>query len=166
VMIRIFGPDKYTAAEMDQHSMVKEKRYQAAYRPDLKLIAGLDQFFNKAASQKISMAIGSAANMFNIDFVLDNLNIRHYFQAIVSADDVKNSKPDPETFLHCAGLLNLAPQDCIVFEDAPKGVEAARNAGMKAVVIMTAHEAEDFAEYDNVLCFIRDYNDPQLNQLF
>ncbi|RYY18540.1 MAG: HAD family phosphatase, partial [Chitinophagaceae bacterium] len=54
----------------------------------------------------------------------------------------------------------------IVFEDAPKGVEAARNAGMKTVVILSAHEMEDFDAYDNVLFFIKDYNDPRLDQLF
>ena len=166
LMTRIFGTDRFTIEEMDHYSFEKEKRYQAAYKPALKLIAGLDTFLEQAASQNIAMAIGSAAIMFNIDFVIDNLDIRRYFKAIVSADDVKKSKPHPETFLKCASLLNLQPSDCIVFEDAPKGVEAAKNAGMQAVAIMSAHEAEDFAEYDNVLCFIRNYNDPQLQQLF
>jgi beta-phosphoglucomutase len=166
LMIRIFGPDRFNQDEMDRLSLEKEKRYQLAYKPQLKLIEGLDQFLAKAASRNIKMAIGSAAIPFNIDFVLDNLNLREYFPAVVSADDVTLSKPHPETFLKCASLLGAAPEDCIVFEDAPKGVEAARNAGMKTVVIMTAHEAVDFEQYDNIICFIRDYNDPQLLQLF
>jgi beta-phosphoglucomutase-like phosphatase (HAD superfamily) len=53
-----------------------------------------------------------------------------------------------------------------VFEDAPKGVEAARNAGMKAVVIKTYHSEEEFAHFDNVLMLVDDYTDPQLQQLF
>jgi beta-phosphoglucomutase len=166
LLVRVFGPDRFTSAEMDEYSLEKEKRYQRAYKPELKLIAGLDRLLKKAASREIPMAIGSAAIMFNIDFILDNLHLREYFMAVVSAEDVKNSKPDPETFLNCAALINVPAADCIVFEDAPKGVEAARNAGMKAVVIMSAHEKADFADYDNVLCFIRDYNDPQLDQLF
>ena len=56
------------------------------------------------------MAIGSAAITFNIDFVLDNLNIRHFFQAIVSADDVTTSKPDQETFTNCGKLLGMPPE--------------------------------------------------------
>jgi beta-phosphoglucomutase len=166
LLVRVFGPDKFTNAEMDEYSLEKERRYQQAYKPDLKLIAGLDRFLEKASSRQIPMAIGSAAIMFNIDFILDNLDLRKYFKGIVSAEDVKNSKPDPETFLNCASLLNVPAQNCIVFEDAPKGVEAARNAGMQAVVIMSAHDKADFAEYGNVLCFINDYNDPQLDQLF
>lgn len=166
LMIRIFGPDRFTSDEMEELGLEKEKIYQKAYRSELKLINGLEEFIKKAASNHIELAIGSAAIRFNIDFVLDNLNIRNLFTVIVSAEDVDLSKPHPETFLKCAELLNLAPADCIVFEDAPKGVEAARNAGMQAVVIMSAHDESAFTEYDNVICFVKDYNDPQLEQLF
>jgi beta-phosphoglucomutase-like phosphatase (HAD superfamily) len=103
------------------------------------------------------MAIGSAAIPFNIDFAIDNLKIRHYFDAIVSADDVERSKPDPETFLKAARMLNADPESCIVFEDAPKGVECAMNAGMRSVVVTTTHPKHDFRKYDNVILFIDDY---------
>nr|GFD38095.1 hypothetical protein [Tanacetum cinerariifolium] len=65
---------------------------------------------------------------FNIDFVVDGLDLRPYFSTIVSADDVTLSKPHPETFLKAAQLLGVAPADCLVFEDVPKGVEAAARA--------------------------------------
>ena len=106
------------------------------------------------------MAIGSAAIMFNIDFVLDGLAIRHYIDAIVSADDVKFSKPHPETFLKCADLLDVAYENSIVFEDAPKGVEAAANAGMRCAVLTTMHIKEDFAAYNNIIGFAEDFTDP------
>jgi beta-phosphoglucomutase-like phosphatase (HAD superfamily) len=112
------------------------------------------------------MAIGSAAIMFNIDFVLDNLNIRSYFEAIVSADDVIISKPDPETYISCASLLKIEPADCIVFEDSPKGVEAAERAGMKAVVLTTMHEAYEFYQYSNVLMCVQDYTNERVQELF
>jgi len=165
LLIRIFGEDRFSQEEMDRLSMEKEKRYQAAYKSELKLIPGLDKFLEAAAERSIPMAVGSAAIPYNIDFVLDNLEIRRYFTAVVSADDVQESKPHPETFLSCAMYLNVQPTDCIVFEDAPKGVEAARNAGMKAVVITSAHEPEHFARYDNIIAFISDYNDPVLTSL-
>ena len=110
----------------------------------------------------VPMAIGSAAIPFNIDFVLDNLGIRHFFSAIVSADDVLQSKPHPETFLKAAGLLNVAPQDCLVFEDVPKGVESAQNAGMRAIVLTTTHQPAAFAHLNNVLHFTPDFRDPYL----
>jgi beta-phosphoglucomutase len=159
LLVRIFGKDKFTQEEMDRLSIEKEKRYQQEYKPHLKLIPGLQEFLEKARALNIPMAIGSAAIMFNIDFVLDNLNIRHYFKAIVSADDVSISKPHPETYLNCAKLLGVDPANCLVFEDAPKGVEAAQNAGMGSVVLTatTLHEQEEFTVYNNVIQYITDY---------
>ena len=163
---RIFGAGHFKAAEVDEISMKKEKRYQQAFRPHLELIKGLGAFLEKARQHHIRMAIGSAAIPFNIDFVIDNLSIRDYFGAIVSADDVTISKPHPETFLKAASLLGVAPEACIVFEDAPKGVEAALNAGMKCVVLTTMHGPEEFSAYPNILHFIADYTDPLINDLF
>lgn len=163
---RVFGEGHFSPEEATRLSVEKEKRYQQAYLKHLKLIKGLPWLLEKAAGHPIRMAIGSAAIPFNINYVLDNLSIRHYFKAIVSADDVLHSKPDPETFLKAAGLLHVDPADCIVFEDAPKGVEAAQHAQMKCIVLTTVHEKEDFKAYDNVIHFIKDYEDPFLERLF
>lgn len=156
---RVFGKDYFPYDRMLEISLEKERRYQEAFSPHLKLIAGLDRFLEKARQQDIRMAIGSAAITFNIDFVLDNLNVRSYFDAIVSADDVVESKPHPETFLKGAQLLKVQPSDCVVFEDAPKGVEAAQNAGMRCVVLTTMHEEEEFKPYSNIIKFVKDYTE-------
>jgi beta-phosphoglucomutase-like phosphatase (HAD superfamily) len=103
------------------------------------------------------MAIASAAIRFNIDFVLDGTNTRGYFEAIVSADDVETSKPHPETFLSAAQQMGVQPTECIVFEDTPKGVEAALNAGMKAVVVTTLHQPGEFTQYPNVIAYGKDF---------
>ena len=158
LLIRIFGDNHFTIEKIKELSIEKERRYQQAYLPNLALLNGLQQFLEKTEEAGILMAVGSAAIPFNIDFVLDNLNIRHYFKAIVSADDVVTSKPDPQTFLDCAALLNVAPADCLVFEDAPKGVEAAMNAGMSCVVLTTMHAKDEFKKYTNVIAFIEDYS--------
>src|SRR5438067_9567614 len=130
-------PGRFSMEEKDKMSFEKEKQYQAEFRPDLRLIDGLKTFLEESHKAGIKMAIGSAAIMFNIDFVLDGLHIRKYFDTLVSADDVSYSKPHPETWLACAEKLQVLPRECIVFEDSPKGVESARNAGMKCVVITT-----------------------------
>ncbi|WP_207513428.1 HAD family hydrolase [Longitalea luteola] len=157
LLIRIFGKDRFTPEEIDRLSVEKEKRYQQEYRPHLQLLPGLQQFLEKAHALNIPMAIGSAAIPFNIDFVLDGLNIRHYFKAIVSADDVQISKPHPETYLKAAKLLGVDPANCLVFEDAPKGVEAAQNAGMSSVVLTTMHEKHEFTQYTGIIHYIKDY---------
>ena len=147
-------------------SFDKEAAYQKAFRPSLKLINGLDEFLAKASKEHIPMAIGSAAILFNIDFVLDGLNIRHYFPIVVAAENVTISKPDPETYTKCADQIGIDYKNCVVFEDAPKGVEAAQNAGMPCVVLTTMHTKEEFSKYNNIVCFVSDYTDSQLNQLF
>ena len=165
VLVRMFGADRFTEEEMKHLSMEKEKAYQRAYLPQLSLLPGLADLLEKAYQKGILMAIGSAAIPFNIDFVLDNLNIRHYFMAIVSADDVSISKPHPETYLKCAELLNVSPADCLVFEDVPKGVEAALNAGMDAVVLTTTHRREEFEHLSNIKNFADDFRGDYFNTL-
>ena len=165
VLERIFGKGKFTHEKMTKLSFEKERRYQLAYLPNLKLINGLDDFLQAAENAQIPMAIGSAAIPFNINFVLDNLHLHKYFPVVVSADDVVISKPHPETYLKAAHLLHVKPENCIVFEDAPKGVEAALNAGMQTVVLTTMHEKDEFEMYSNVLAYVKDYTDPFIMQM-
>ena len=157
LLIRIFGDNHFSQERIKELSVEKERRYQQAYLPQLKLMEGLQQFLDQSKAAGIKMAIGSAAIPFNIDFVLTNLKLYKYFPVVVSADDVAISKPHPETFLRCAELLGVDAKDCIVFEDAPKGVESAYNAGMPCFVLTTTHPKEDFAAYDNIIGFAKDY---------
>jgi beta-phosphoglucomutase len=153
---RIF-PGRYTYEEKDRLSYDKEIRYQEQFRPRLRLIEGLGEFLKEAHEAGIRIAIGSAAITFNIDFVLDGLDIRSYVDVVVSADHVEHSKPHPETFIKCAQKLGLSPGECLIFEDAPKGAESALRAGMDCVVITTLHEPEEFAGNESVIGFIDDY---------
>ncbi|HUR65421.1 MAG TPA: HAD family phosphatase [Chitinophagaceae bacterium] len=152
---RVF-PGRFTEEEKDKISMEKEKQYRERFEPQLRLVDGLDIFLGKAKKQGIKIGIGSAAMMMNIDFVLDGLDIRHYFDAIVSADDVPAGKPDPGIFLKCAEELVTDPSECLVFEDSPMGTEAAKNAGMDAVVLTTLHEPWEFKP-GTIISFAKDF---------
>ena len=154
---RIF-PGRFSNEEMQTMILHKEKTYQLEFKPHLKLIAGLASFLQKAYAESIPMGIGSAALPMNINYVLDGLQIRHYFKAIVSAVDVAFSKPHPETFLSCAKQLGVEPSNCIVFEDSPKGVLAAKMAGMQSVVLTTMHSADEFEEGNDILLKVPDYS--------
>lgn len=155
-------PGRFSMEEKDKMSLEKERQYQKEFKPQLRLIKGLDNFLIRSNNAGIKMGIGSAAIMFNIDFVLDGLNIRRYFDALVSADNVKESKPAPETWLSCANLLGVPTEECLVFEDSPKGVESAFNAGMDCIVITTTHHKREFENYKNVLSFITDFESVQV----
>jgi beta-phosphoglucomutase len=161
---RVF-PARFSQVEKDEITIKKETAYKKAYLPALKLIDGLNSFLQQAKDKNIKMAIGSAAIMSNIDFVLDNLHIRPYFDAIISADDVVISKPNAETYLKCAAALNVQPHECIVFEDVPKGVESAANAGMNAVVILGIHKENEFNSFDNTISFIHSYTELNIEHI-
>ena len=161
---RVFG-SRFTHEEIREIAWRKEMKYQQDFLPHLGLIDGLDEFIQQSKDHGIKMAIGTAAIPSNVDFVLDNLNIRAYFPVVITAEDVKTSKPEPEVFLKAAEALGIAPELCVVFEDSPKGIEAARRAGMKAVAITSYHTAEELAN-DNVLFAVGDYRDAALRELW
>jgi beta-phosphoglucomutase len=161
---RVFGANAFAPEEIEAITKQKEKRYRKEFLPHLKLIDGLDSFLAQLKASNIPLAIGTAAPVLNIDFVLDNLNLRSYFPVVIGPHDVARSKPDPEVFLKAAGQLGIAPEYCIVFEDAPKGIEAAARAGMKAIGITSYHTTEELKN-ENVLFTISDYNHQALTSL-
>jgi beta-phosphoglucomutase-like phosphatase (HAD superfamily) len=161
---RIF-PARFTDAEKLALESEKEALYRKEYAPFLVPIGGLPAFLQKASENGIRMGLGTAGIRLNADFVLDGLGIRSYFSSLVCSEDVRRSKPDPETFLLCAEKMGLPPEKCVVFEDSPRGVETAANAGMHCVVITSMHTADEFRSFGNILFFIDDYSDPQLGRL-
>lgn len=161
---RIFGAGRFTKDEIDEMTNRKEARYREEFLPHLKLIDGLDALLNKANTMGISLAIGTAAPVLNVDFVLDNLSLRDYFPVIIGPEDVAESKPHPEVFIKAADRLGILPEQCIVFEDSPRGIEAAARAGMNAVAVTSYHLSKEL-ENKNVLFMIEDYRDVRLDVL-
>ena len=84
----------------------------------------------KSAYGKIPMAVGTGASRQSAMLQMKELQIDHFFEVIVTADDVDRHKPEPDTFLKCAQILNVEPQYCQVFEDGELGMLAAQSAGM------------------------------------
>src|SRR5215831_8299853 len=76
---RVFGVGKFSADEVQAITLRKESKYREEFLPHLKLIAGLDDFLLQAKTKRIPLAIGTAAPLLNINFVLDNLNLRDFF---------------------------------------------------------------------------------------
>lgn len=82
---------------------------------------------------KLPMAVGTGGTRATASKTLELLKLDRYFDALVAAEDVENHKPEPDTFLKCASLLNVSPENCLVFEDGDRGVEAAKRAGMEVI---------------------------------
>ena len=88
---------------------------------------------------KLPMAVGTGRRKSSAIKTMEHLGISRYFDILVTADDVVNHKPEPDTFLVCAKKMEVPPGDCLVFEDASRGLEAARNAGMEVFDVTFWH---------------------------
>lgn len=129
----------------------KEILYRELFLPERKVIHGAIDFLEAAQTLGVKMAVATAAPMANMEFILDGLDLRKYFQAITTAADVSNGKPNPEAFLKSAAKLGVEPRNCLVFEDAVNGFEAAHRAGMKSIGIATVNSIEDILKLDSVV---------------
>lgn len=91
---------------------------------------------------KLPMAIGTGSPRANTERVLANTGLDRLIDVVITADDVDNHKPNPDTFLLAARRLGLAPDQCLVFEDTPIGAEAARSAGMDCLLVQQGELGE------------------------
>ncbi len=156
ILQRLFG-DRYTEADRIQISAEKEARYRELFAQDLRLIDGLAELLEELRALSIPMGIGTAAPAENVDFVLDQLQLRDYFPVVRHAGNVQKGKPDPEIFLQVAAALGLNSNECLVFEDSITGAETALNANCPAIVVTSTHAAEEFAHFPHIRRFINDY---------
>jgi len=81
----------------------------------------------------LPMSIGTGSTKIGAKNTLETIGFNSYFDIVITADDIENPKPHPETFLKCAELMSIKPQDCVVFEDGTLGMIAAKEAGMKVI---------------------------------
>jgi len=112
----------------------KEELYRDLVRTKgMQPLLGVASWLHRLHTQGWLQAIASSAPRLNIDVVLEALGAAHCFQGIVSAEDVRRGKPDPEVYLTAASRVAASPERCIVVEDAVAGVEGARRAGMRSI---------------------------------
>ncbi|MBA4187836.1 MAG: beta-phosphoglucomutase [Planctomycetaceae bacterium] len=127
----------------------KEDLYRASVREQgTMLLPGVAALLAGFEAAGFLQAVGSSAPTGNLDLLLGLTNIRRFFGAVVTGDDVRRGKPDPEVFLTAATKLGSRPEQCVVFEDAVAGVEAAKAGGMRcvAVTFVGHHSAEKLCE--------------------
>jgi HAD superfamily hydrolase (TIGR01509 family) len=121
----------------------KEADYRSIFAAEFREVAGFSRFAREARERGLKLAVATAGDRNNLRFVLERLHLRP--DAEVRGDQGLAGKPAPDIFLKAAGMLEAQPAQCIVFEDAPFGIEAARRAGMRAVAICSTHSPEELA---------------------
>jgi beta-phosphoglucomutase-like phosphatase (HAD superfamily) len=146
--------------EAEAWSMVHEKEalYREVFGPIFKEVAGFKTFAAQARARGLKIGVGTAGDIQNVEFVLKHLQLHPAPDAIARGDEGLTGKPTPAIFLEAAKRINMQAEHCIVFEDAPFGIEAARRAGMRAVAICTSHSAAELAG-PHVIAAATDYHE-------
>jgi len=145
--------------EVFQHGAEKERLFREMMLPRLEdhMVAGIREFLER--TNGTPRAVASNAEPANIDFVLDGAGLRRYFPVIVDGHQVEQPKPWPDVYLRAAQLLRTPPKNCIIFEDSPTGIAAAKAAGCRVVGIGT-----HTMDLEDVDVLVRDFRDPALPQ--
>lgn len=112
----------------------KEEIYRTIYAPEIAPVKGLKELLELLRKAGIRCAVGSSGCRQNVEFVLSSCKIEAYFEVKISGDMVSRCKPEPEIYLTAAKALGVKPEECIIFEDARAGFEAARRAGAGSIV--------------------------------
>ncbi len=129
------GKLEVSTAQFESWLIEKNKDYLTyiARMDETEILPDVTKVLQYLKSNTIPLAVGSASK--NAVPILEKLNLLSYFDVIVDGTQVTTAKPDPEVFLIAASRLGVAPQNCIVFEDAIAGIAAANAAGMVSVGI-------------------------------
>jgi beta-phosphoglucomutase-like phosphatase (HAD superfamily) len=136
----------------------KEAVYRELFAPVFAEVRGFRRFAGQALGQGLRIGVGSAGDKHNLAFALSHLEMDLAPHAVVGGDEGFPGKPAPAIFLEAARRLGVQPAQCIVFEDAPLGIEAALRAGMRAVAMCTGHTAAELAG-PHVIAHARDYDE-------
>jgi beta-phosphoglucomutase family hydrolase len=143
---------EHDPAEVRRLSLRKEALYREIIREQgLEPLPGVRTWLERLDGAGIPRAIGSSTHRENIEVSLDVLGLRRFFHQIVTAEDVNHGKPDPEVFLTAAAKIAMAPDRCVVFEDAHVGIEAAHRAGMRVIAVASTNPIEDLGKADRAV---------------
>lgn len=155
----VYRDNGKTLTEDEMAKMIAEKTvlYKKKAAESLVILPGVVEFV-MAVSQKYPLAMASGALRDEVMLMIDTAGIKHYFDAVVAAEDVKNGKPAPDAYLKALEELNkkypgrnLQPAECLVVEDSKHGIVSAHKAGMKCVAVCSSYTPEELAAADKVV---------------
>jgi beta-phosphoglucomutase family hydrolase len=129
----------------------KEAIFRSMVDNCVKPIAGSVKLIRELHNAGIKLAVASSGPRKNVEKILRFLKVEKYFPVRITGDDVTKGKPDPEVFIKAVKRLKLKPSQCVVIEDAPLGILAAKNAGVKVIGITTCWKRMDLISADLVI---------------
>lgn len=154
-------------AEIERLAGRKEELYRQLVRDGgVKILPGARELLGALKTAGVACAIGSSTPRANLEAIFAFTGLNEFFDAVVSAEDVIHGKPAPDVFLKAAALLDMAPAQCVVFEDALFGIEAAQRAGMKVVAVATTNPIDLLLHADRAVTSLEEVTVADLRRLF
>lgn len=163
--IKLVTGNKLDQSEVQQMADEKKEIFCELIQEEAEFMPGVEQWLNKFREDGIRQALATSGTWQSINVILDALQARGYFKAIISGEDGV-AKPDPMIFLKAAESLEVAPENCLVIEDSPFGLTAAEAAGMKAVAVTTTHPSQNLTKAALVINDLTELKTQQVNELF
>ncbi len=143
-------------SQVEELARRKEEAFRAKASKAVKPLPGSIALIEKLRQRGKRLAIVSSAPRENVVMVLQSLGLTEAFDTVLSEEDVPRGKPDPQGYLLAAERLGVSPADCVVLEDAPGGVEAAKRAGMRCIGIARGRRPEELSDADLVVSTLAD----------
>ncbi|GAB3877633.1 beta-phosphoglucomutase family hydrolase [Hymenobacter segetis] len=140
--------------QLELYAEQREFLYRTLYWSKRRALPGLVAFLQAARAEGFPIGLGTGSGGPTLSYILDHLDLRRYFDVIIGKDDVPKGKPHPDTYTATAAKLGVKSADCIVFEDAVLGEQAAYRAGMRCVAVATTLPA---AAFQAPLTVIKDF---------
>jgi beta-phosphoglucomutase len=145
IVSHLFPGQDIPLDDIDRLGAEKEALFREIYAPDIQPVPGIPGFLAMLKAHGIKTAVATSAPVENLDFVLDTLGLRSYFDALLHEKLVSRPKPDPEIYLKAMGLLGTSAEESIVFEDSMTGIRAGRASGAKVIGVATTHTPDELA---------------------
>ena len=138
----LFSTRTLTPDDVEQLADEKESLYRQLSKGRLSLLPGLDRLLARLGALGIPVSLATSAPRANVEHTLAELELHQRFSIVARSDEVAHGKPWPDVFLEAARLMNVAPERCLAFEDAPAGIIAARSAGMWTIGVSTSYQPD------------------------
>ncbi|RRB07435.1 HAD family hydrolase [Larkinella rosea] len=143
ILTHLFPDRSLSPSEARQLAAEKEALFRELYLPEIKPVAGLTDFLQLLHKSGILTAVATSAPVENLDFVMDALNLRSYFNVLLDESKVSHPKPNPEIYQKGMQLLGVEPTESVIFEDSTTGIRAAKAAGAYVIGVLTTDSAEE-----------------------
>jgi len=137
--------------EVKRIAIEKEALYREVFKATIQAPDGLLPLLFELRRRNVRLAVATSGPKENLDFVLDNLDIRQFFDVLVEESQITHGKPHPEIYLRAAQLLGVLPQECVAIEDSIFGLQSANSAGMKAIAITTSFPPDKLTLADKII---------------